>query len=138
MPDTTASPNKLPKNYELLRSIVAAIPVRHQTVYDIFLEARRRQPTIGYATVHRGLTRLCELGVILKVDVPGRDGAWYEAAAPPHAHLLCDACHCLVDVDYHMPAHLLAGIATRQGLELNSEIVVFRGRCHDCVCDSRA
>jgi len=130
---TTLAPRaRLPKNYELLLNIVESVPATHQTVYDVFVEARRRQPTIGYATVHRGLTRLCELGAILKVDMPGAEAAWYEPAAAPHAHLLCDVCHRVSDVAYQMPAALLADIAERGGVEIGSEIVVFRGRCHTC------
>jgi Fe2+ or Zn2+ uptake regulation protein len=124
---------RLPKNYALLRDVVDSTPALHRTAHEVFLEARRRQPTIGYATVHRGLTRLCELGVILKVEVPGGDAAWYEPAAPPHAHLICEGCRRVVDVHYHTPSRLLTGLAAREGLELDSEVVVFRGRCHDCV-----
>ena len=123
---------RLPKNYELLRTIVEAEPKVHHTVHEIFVEARKHQPTIGYATVHRGLIRLCELDVILKIDVPGREAAWYEPAAPPHAHLLCDACHRVFDVDYHLTERALAGIAERGGHEITSEVVVFRGRCQGC------
>lgn len=123
---------KLPKNYEVLRGVVEAKPATHQTAYDVFAEARRRLPTIGFATVHRGLARLCELGVILKVDVPGGDAAWYEPASKPHAHLLCDGCHRVVDVDYHVTPRQRAGIATREGLQIDSETVLFHGRCHEC------
>ena len=123
----------MPKNYELLRTILDSEPAVHHTVHDIFLEAKRRNPKIGYATVHRGLARLHELGLILKIDLPGRDAAWYETAAPSHAHLLCDVCHRVSDVAYQMPAALLADIAERGGVEIGSEIVVFRGRCRDCL-----
>lgn len=130
---TSDPPVRLPKNYELLRTILASEPASHRTVHEIFLEARRRNPKIGYATVHRGLARLHELGLILKIDVPGRDAAWFEIAAPAHAHLLCDSCHRIVDVRYQVAPRVVAGLETREGLEITSEIVVFRGRCHDCL-----
>ena len=122
----------------LLRTILASEPAAHHTVHEIFFEARRRNPKIGYATVNRGLARLHELGLILKIDVPGRDGAWYETAAAAHAHLLCDNCHRIVDVHYQVSPRVVAGLETREGLEITSEIVVFRGRCHDCLESSRA
>ncbi len=126
-------PVRLPKNYELLRNILDSEPAQHRTVHEIFFEARRRNPKIGYATVHRGLARLHELGFILKIDVPGRDAAWYETAAPAHAHLLCDSCHRIVDVRYQVAPRVVAGLETREGLEITSGIVVFRGRCHACL-----
>jgi Fur family transcriptional regulator, ferric uptake regulator len=134
----TAPPAHLPKNYELLRTILDAEPAVHHTVHDIFLEAKRRNPKIGYATVHRGLARLHELGFVLKIDLPGRDAAWYETAAPAHAHLLCASCHRIVDVRYQVAPRVLAGLESRDGVEITSEIVVFRGRCRECLESAEA
>jgi Fe2+ or Zn2+ uptake regulation protein len=105
---------------------------RHWTAQEVFLEARKRRPTIGFATVHRGLIRLRDLAAIMKIEVPGRDAAWYEAATRPHAHFLCVDCHAVVDVDYHTSRQARAAIAARSGLEISDEIVTFRGRCSQC------
>jgi Fur family ferric uptake transcriptional regulator len=122
----------LPKNYRLLLEVVRAERGRHLTAHEIYVEARSRQPTLGFATVHRGLIRLCELGDIMKIEMPGRDAAWYEAAAPAHAHLQCLECGAMVDVEYHTPEQTLASIAAGAGLEITSEVVMFRGRCSRC------
>ena len=105
---------------------------RHWTAQEVYDEARKRRPTIGFATVHRGLIRLRELAAVMKIDVPGREAAWYEAAVEPHAHLLCDDCHAVVDVDFHTSQRTRAAIAARSGLEISVEVVTFRGRCSPC------
>jgi len=126
-------PERLPRNYELIREIVCAAGCgTHQTAGDIFHEARRRQPSIGYATVHRGLTRLCELGAILKIEIPSGDAAWYEPPAPAHAHLFCTRCSALVDVDYATSRRTLRSIAEREGVLIAAEVVTFRGLCQTC------
>ncbi len=127
-------PRRLPKNYALIRDIVHANGLgSHQTAGHIYATARAAQPAIGFATIHRGLARLCETGDILKIDVPGGGAAWYEPPAPTHAHLLCDRCSAVVDVDYTTSAETLAAIAAREGVRIAGEILTFRGLCGRCV-----
>jgi Fur family ferric uptake transcriptional regulator len=124
---------RLPHNYELIREIVlAAGRGSHQTAGDIFQKARERRPAIGYATVHRGLARLCELGAILKIEIPSGDAAWYEPPAPTHAHLFCIRCAGLVDVDYVTSQRTLRLLAEREGLRIAAADVTFRGLCRAC------
>jgi len=128
----------LPKNYQLLRDIVwTAGRGAHQTASDIYSMARRRQPGIGFATVHRGLGRLCELGEIMKIEVPSGDAAWYEPPAPAHSHLFCETCGELHDVDYALPRRTLRAIAEREGVRIATEAVTFRGLCKDCAREAR-
>jgi Fur family ferric uptake transcriptional regulator len=124
---------RLPRNYELIRDIVvAAGRGSHQTAGDIFQKARERQPAIGYATVHRGLARLCELGAILKIEIPSGDAAWYEPPAPTHAHLFCTRCAGLVDVDFTASPRTLRTLAEREGLHITAADITFRGLCRAC------
>jgi Fe2+ or Zn2+ uptake regulation protein len=138
MGDGNGGERSLPRNYQLLRELVESEHGRHWTANDVYVEARKRRPNFGYTTVHRGLIRLCELGVLMKIETPGAEAAWYEAAAQPHAHLLCVDCHGIVDVDYHTSKKMLAAIAAGTGLEIRDEVVTFRGRCSPCVARSAA
>jgi len=127
-----AGVRRLPKNYALLLDIVrAGGRGTHRTASDIFALARAERRGIGFATVHRGLARLCELGTISKIEVGG-EAAWYETAAPAHAHLLCEACGRVVDVEYAIAPRTLRAIAQRAGVRIGAENVTFRGACHDC------
>lgn len=124
---------RLPKNYALIRDVVYEDGRgTHRTAADIYLAARNRRPRLGFATVHRGLIRLCALGEIHKIDVPHGDAAWYEPPSPPHAHLLCDGCGALVDVEYAIPERTLRSIAEREGVRIEAETVTFRGLCRGC------
>jgi len=124
---------RLPKNYALLREIVhQAGRGTHQSASEIYRIARERQPTIGLATVHRGLGRLCELGEIMKIDVPSGQAAWYESPAPAHAHLSCGRCGALVDIDYATSKRALRSIAERDGVRIADAAVTFRGLCRPC------
>lgn len=96
------------------------------------MRARTAQPKIGFATVHRGLARLAELGYVLKVDVPGAASAVYECAASPHAHFRCVRCGVIQDVEFSVPPELLAALAAHNGIRIATEATTFAGSCATC------
>ena len=123
----------LPPNYRTVLDVVEeAGRGSHVTAHDIWVRARALQPRIGFATVHRGLARLLEHGVVMKIDVPGGASAVYEPAASPHAHFRCTRCGAITDLEYAVPAQTVRRIAERHGVAIESEAVTFTGRCADC------
>jgi Fe2+ or Zn2+ uptake regulation protein len=124
---------RLPKNYALVRDIVAQSGHgSHQTASDIYLRARKLKPSIGLTTVHRGLTRLSEMGEIMKVQLADADAAWYEPVTQAHAHLLCRRCGSISDVGYATAARTLQSVADRAGVRIDGESITFRGLCRRC------
>lgn len=123
----------LPPNYQTVLDVVEeAGPGGHLTAQEIWMRARALQPRIGFATVHRGLTRLHELGAVMKIDVTGEASAMYEPAASPHAHFRCTGCGAVTDLEYAVPAQTLRRLAERHGVAIEREAVTFTGRCAAC------
>jgi Fe2+ or Zn2+ uptake regulation protein len=123
----------LPANYQTVLDIVEeAGPGSHLTAQEIWLRARDLQPRIGFATVHRGLGRLHELGAVMKIDVPGEASAVYEPTASPHAHFRCTVCGEIADLDYAVPAATRRALAERHGIAIDQETITFTGRCRAC------
>jgi Fe2+ or Zn2+ uptake regulation protein len=124
---------KLPKNYELIYEIVQASGIgRHLTPSDIFAKAHKRRPGIGFSTVYRGLERLCELGLVSELNVPGVGAATYAPSGPRHAHFRCSACGGIEDVAYAIPPRTLKTLALQHGFKIATERVTFEGRCAAC------
>ncbi len=124
---------RLPANYRIVLDVVEEAGCgSHATAQDIWVRARARQPRIGFATVHRGLIRLHELGAVMKIDVPGEASAVYERAASPHAHLRCIGCGAITDLEYAVPPQTVRRLAERHGVAIEGEAVTFTGRCADC------
>ena len=98
----------------------------------MWARARALQPRIGFATVHRALTRLHEAGAVMKIDVPGEASAVYEPEARPHAHFRCSACGAIADFEYAVPARTVRALAERHGVSIEREAVTFSGRCGAC------
>ena len=123
----------LPPNYRTVLDVVEqAGPGSHLTAQQIWTRARALQPRIGFATVHRGLGRLHELGALMKIDVPGEASAVYEPAAGPHAHFRCTGCGAIADLDYALPAGTLAKLGRANGIAIEREEITFSGRCTNC------
>jgi Fur family transcriptional regulator, ferric uptake regulator len=129
----SSADSTLPANYQTILDVVEeAGPGSHLTAQDIWVRARTLQPRIGFATVHRGLGRLHELGSVMKIDVPGEASAVYEPTSSPHAHFRCTACGRLDDLDYAVPAETRRALAERHGVAIDHETITFTGRCRAC------
>ena len=123
----------LPPNYQTVLDVVEeAGPGSHVTAQEIWVRARALQPRIGFATVHRGLIRLLELGAVMKIDVVGEASAVYEPTVSPHAHFRCTGCGAITDLEYAVPAQTVRRLAARHGVAIEREAVTFTGRCAHC------
>jgi Fur family transcriptional regulator, ferric uptake regulator len=123
----------LPKNYQLIYEIVEESGFgRHLTSSEIYAQALKRRPGIGFSTVYRGLERLRDLGLVSELNVPGVDAATYEPSGPRHAHFRCSECGEIEDVAYAIPARTLKTLALEHGFKIESERVTFEGRCAAC------
>jgi Fe2+ or Zn2+ uptake regulation protein len=124
---------RLPANYiAVLQAIRSVACGTHLSAQDVYTLARTIRPKLGFATVHRALARLHELGYIAKLDIPGAASALYERAAAPHAHFRCTRCGSIRDIDFTVPQELLAALADRHALQIAVESTTFAGRCADC------
>jgi Fur family transcriptional regulator, ferric uptake regulator len=123
----------LPKNYRLIHDIVEESGTgRHLTTSDIYAEAAKRRPGIGFSTVYRGLERLRDLGLVSELYVPGADAATYEPAGLRHAHFRCSVCGEIQDVEYATAPRTIKKLALQHGFNIESESVTFAGRCAAC------
>jgi Fe2+ or Zn2+ uptake regulation protein len=123
----------LPANYRVVLDVVNEYGGgRHATANDVYVRARELRPGIGFTTVHRGLTRLYQLGLVLKLDISGEDSAMYEPATTAHAHFRCTVCGAVKDVDFAADRAALAALEARHGLAIASESITFTGTCAGC------
>jgi Fe2+ or Zn2+ uptake regulation protein len=123
----------IPANYRVVLDVVNEYGAgRHASANDIFVRARQLRPRIGFTTVHRGLARLHQLGLVSKLDISGEDSAMYEPATSPHAHFRCTACGTVDDVDYACDPAALAELETSRGMHIRSESITFSGLCRGC------
>jgi Fe2+ or Zn2+ uptake regulation protein len=116
----------------ILAAVDAAQRGTHLSAQHVFARARAVQPKLGFATVHRALARLTELGLIHKLDVPGAPCAVYEPAAEAHAHFRCTSCGRIDDLEFRLEPALLETLGARQGVLIDGAVTTFIGRCAAC------
>lgn len=103
----------------------------HATAEEIFEAIAKNHPNIGRGTVYRNLQKLCEEGLIRKVEVP--DGAdRYDRILKEHYHIKCVECGRLFDVDMPYMTNLEKTVSDTHGFSFLGHDIVFKGLCPDC------
>jgi Fe2+ or Zn2+ uptake regulation protein len=132
--DRAAAPRRIPKNYQLLLEILSASGRGvHLSINDVFIEAKRRRPSLGLSTVYRGLLRLRDLGLASEIIVPGAASAVYEPASGEHAHFRCSTCEAVWDVDYVLPSPVVQRLANQREARIESVSLTLHGVCKKCL-----
>jgi Fur family ferric uptake transcriptional regulator len=105
---------------------------RHISVEELYLEVKRRNSRIGYATVYRTIKLLTECG--LAAERHFRDGeARYESAEKSHHdHLICESCGRIVEFEEPRIESLQQDIAKRLGFRFTGHKMELYGLCRDC------
>lgn len=105
---------------------------RHFTAAQVLTEAKSRQPGIGETTVYRALGRLCELGLLAEISIPGSDSALYELSSAAHAHFHCEQCGSVRDIDYVLSPDVVQSLALRHDADIAHVQLSLHGRCAAC------
>lgn len=103
----------------------------HPTAEWIYQQARQQMPNISLGTVYRNLSKLAEVGEILKLDV-GDGFDHFDATATPHYHMVCNSCGRVLDVEMDYDRDLDAKAKRSTGGKIDGHSVIFYGCCQDC------
>jgi Fur family ferric uptake transcriptional regulator len=73
---------------------------KHITADELFTALRMKNPDIGYATVHRNLSLLCECGLAEEIKI-GKQKTRFEPkfGQKHHDHLICLKCGQFIEVN---------------------------------------
>jgi Fe2+ or Zn2+ uptake regulation protein len=103
----------------------------HLTASEIFDEARKRLPSISYATVYNSLRYLKEAGLLHEISF-GNGASRYDRETERHDHAICTRCGKLVDFDLAETTELMRAAARRARFLPESIQLTLRGVCADC------
>ena len=104
----------------------------HPTASEIFEAARKRLPTISYATVYNSLRYLKDAGLVHEISF-GDSASRYDRETDRHDHAICTGCGSLVDFDLPEAAKLISAAARKSKFKPESVHLTLRGICPDCV-----
>ncbi|HYH87484.1 MAG TPA: transcriptional repressor [Pyrinomonadaceae bacterium] len=110
---------------------VVADSDEHLTAGEIFEAARRRLPSISFATVYNSLKYLKEAGLLREITF-GKGSSRYDRETARHDHAVCSRCGKLVDFDLAETPQLVRAAARRSRFKPESIHLTLVGVCPDC------
>jgi Fur family transcriptional regulator, peroxide stress response regulator len=103
----------------------------HLTAGEVFEAARKRLPSISFATVYNSLRYLTEAGLVSEIN-QGKGASRYDRELGRHDHAVCTCCGKLVDFDLPATVELMKAAARRSRFKPESVHLTLRGICPEC------
>ncbi|MFH0941236.1 MAG: transcriptional repressor [Candidatus Omnitrophota bacterium] len=106
---------------------------RHLTADELYQEAKKVSPHIGYATIYRTLKHFCDSGLCREFKC--EDGVTrYEHlyGHRHHDHLICTKCGKFIEVVDSGIEKLQEGLARKEGFMLIKHKLELYGLCKNC------
>src|SRR5581483_11814921 len=106
----------------------------HPTAAEVFEQAKKRLPTISYATVYNSLRYLKDAGLILEITF-GNGASRFDREVSRHDHALCSKCGKLVDFDLPETVNLMQPAGQCTSFKPQSIHLTLVGLCPNCRTD---
>ncbi|GAC1355780.1 MAG: Fur family transcriptional regulator [Herpetosiphon sp.] len=122
-------------NRQVVLEVLREAPT-HPTAQQVYIQARERQPQIGFATVYRTLDFLVKHHLAQEVFRDKDGAAHYDANVARHDHAICDRCGKIEDVAVPLHALAYAIVERSSGFRIQWHASAFTGLCADCAADA--
>ncbi len=105
----------------------------HVTAEEIYAHVQEQNPCVDISTVYRNLELLRDLGLVTQTDL-GDGVERYEArfGRPPHHHLICLQCRCIVELPDDVLDPVRQRIRDEYGYEPRMDHFAIYGTCPAC------
>lgn len=103
----------------------------HPTAEQVYQKIGEQFPGISLATVYNTLKMLKELGVIRELSY-GDMSSRYDGNDSEHAHLVCECCNHVIDIQCPPHEKLATGEIEESGFAIRSYRLEYYGTCKSC------
>lgn len=105
----------------------------HLSTEDLYLRLRKKNPHIGYATVHRTLKLFSDSGIAAERQF-GDGQTRFEVASDEehHDHLICTRCNTIVEFENSEIERLQDIVAREHGFSIERHRLEIFGLCPRC------
>ena len=101
----------------------------HPTIDEIFMELKKRIPTVSRTTIYNTLRMFSEKGGALMITIDEHH-VCYDGTTTPHAHFSCKVCGRVFDIpDMQPPTPQSTAI---EGFSIDDAQLYYKGVCADC------
>lgn len=108
----------------------------HLSTEELYLKLRKKNPTLGYATVYRTLKLFAECGIAAECHFSNRETR-YEASsgAEHHDHLICTDCGAIIEFEDPRIEQLQEKVAMEHDFRIVSHRLELFGLCAKCAAE---
>ena len=104
----------------------------HPTADRVYDYIHTSHPKVSRATVYRNLSKLCRMGSVRRVKIPGSADR-FDHNLTPHYHFICSVCGNLEDLDLPYMENINRLCRNLGGRKVNRHTILFDGVCADCL-----
>jgi Fe2+ or Zn2+ uptake regulation protein len=105
---------------------------RQVSAQELYRRLRRRDPSIGRATVFRTLEALVAAGVARRLEQDGHVYGYVACRPEHHHHLACDRCGRVEEIDEAYVRPVAERVGVNLGFRIDDARVDFYGLCASC------
>lgn len=105
---------------------------RHITVEELYNDLKKKDPEIGYATVHRTLKLMRECGLAEEIKVDSKTRFEQDCGRKHHDHLICIKCGEFIEVKDEKIEHLQNKLAEMNDFTPKWHKLEIYGLCAKC------
>ena len=102
----------------------------HLSIDDLFIQIKRQFASISLATLYKNINAMLDNGLVSEIKIPNQKPK-YEISKHTHAHLLCESCGELKDIDIDLNA-LISTTEDQSSYKINDMNLIFSGLCSKC------
>lgn len=101
----------------------------HPTVDEVFVNLKKRIPTVSRTTIYNTLRMFSEKGAALMITID-EHRVCYDGTTVPHAHFCCKHCGRVFDFHDVRPPRMVSG--QMEGFTIEDAQLYYKGICPDC------
>ena len=104
----------------------------HPDAYEVYRQARKKQPRLSLSTVYRTLQMLKKLGLIEEVHFDEAHHHYEIKPPTEHHHLVCLGCGRVVEFQYPLIRLVKRNVTEAKDFEITGSEVRMTGYCSKC------
>lgn len=104
----------------------------HVDAFEVYRQAREKQPRLSLSTVYRNLQMFKKLGLVKETHFD-EDHHHYEVKPPTeHHHLVCMGCGQIIEFRYPLSRYVRRNVPEASDFEIVDTEIRMRGYCTKC------
>lgn len=100
--------------------------------YELYKQARERQPRLSLSTVYRTLQKFKELGLVDEVHFDEAHHHYEVKPPSKHHHLVCLGCGRVIEFHYPLSRRVKRSVSEAKDFDIVSTEIRMTGYCYRC------